>query len=273
MSCGACPQLGTTEGNDLSRKIWEKKSKGLSGLDITVVAPSRWLAACATQSAIFRDCRVVCIPNGVPTDVFYPINRLDVRKILKIAPDARVVLFGAENLGNHRKGFAYLLEALRRYRTNTDIVLATFGALDPGISIDSPYPVMPFGGIHDEWNLACVYSMADMLVIPSLEDNLPNTVLEAMACGTPVVGFDIGGISDMIEHKKTGYLATAGDVDGLVAGIDWVLFKHDNIPFHENCRQRVEASYAVPTQVARFAILYSSLSGMNSYAEANRQVP
>jgi len=102
-------------------------------------------------------------------------------------------------------------------------------------------------------------------VIPSLEDNLPNTVLEAMACGTPVVGFDIGGIPDMIEHKKTGYLAVAADVDDLLAGIDWVLFNPDNVPFHENCRQKVEASYAVPIQTARFTILYNTMSPLNRH--------
>jgi len=160
VSCGSCPQLGSWVDNDLSRQIWEKKRQGLQKLDITVVTPSRWLASCAVQSAIFKDCRVVCIPNSVPTDVFRPINRLDVRKALDIPSDARVILFGAENLGNQRKGFAYLLEALRRYRADADIVLATFGALDPGITIDSPYRIMPFGGIHDEWHLACVYSMA-----------------------------------------------------------------------------------------------------------------
>jgi len=266
-SCGACPQLGSTADNDLSRHIWGKKRRGLHGLDITVVTPSRWLSSCAVQSAIFRDCRVVCIPYGVPTNVFQPYNRQEIRKVMSISLDAKVILFGAENLGNNRKGFAYLLEALRLYRTQGDreMVLVTFGHLDPSITIDSPYPVIPCGSIGDEQNLAYIYSMADLLVIPSLEDNLPNTVLESMACGTPVVGFDIGGIPDMIEHGKTGYLAVAGDVNDLLAGIDQVLLNPDNISFHENCRRKVESLYTVHTQATRFTILYNSLSHLGRH--------
>ncbi len=262
-SCGACPQLGSSLDNDLSRKIFEKKRRGLQGVDITVVAPSRWLASCAAQSAIFKGYRVVCIPYGVPTDVFQPIEGVDVRKTLGISPDAFVILFGADNLENQRKGFVYLLEALRRYRTNKEVVLAVFGALTPGIVIDSPYRLVKLGAIQEEANLACIYSMADLLVIPSLEDNLPNTVLESMACGTPVVGFAVGGIPDMIEHKKTGYLAECGDIDGLVSGIDWLLTNPDKSLLRENCRRKVEMCYSSFTQVARFRTFYNSISRMH----------
>jgi len=234
-----------------------KKCQGLHGLDITVVTPSRWLSLCASRSTIFRDCRVVCIPYGLPTQVFRPHDRREIREVMGISPDAKVILFGAENLGNNRKGFEYLLEALRRYRTQGDreIVLVTFGDLDPSITIDSPYPVIPCGSIGDEQNLAYIYSMADLMVIPSLEDNLPNTVLEAMACGTPVVGFAIGGIPDMVEHKRTGYLAAAGSVDELVAGIDWGLFNSHGSDLSNNCRRKVEALYSLATQAARYQIL------------------
>ena len=207
----------------------------------------------------------MCIPNGVPIDIFQPIDRQEVKRAINISPSAKVILFGADNLGNTRKGFAYLLEALRRYRTKgeREIVLVTFGNLDPGITINSPYPLLPCGTIHDESNLASIYSMADLLVIPSLEDNLPNTVLEAMACGTPIVGFSIGGIPDMVEHKKTGYLATAGNVDELITGIDWILFSDEGNALGQNCRQKVETLYSVPTLAARFRILYQSLTGLD----------
>lgn len=259
-SCGACPQLGSSVEEDQSRINWIKKYKAIQKLDVTIVAPSRWLAKCAVQSKIFRNARVITIPNGIPTDTFKPYNREDVRTVLNIPHDAKVILFGAESVANDRKGFAYLLEALRHYRSpnGQKIILATFGLLDPSIKIDSPYPLVQLGRIEEEAHLACIYSMADITVIPSLEDNLPNIVLESMSSGTPVIGFNIGGIPDMIDHLSTGYLANPRDVIDLMSGIQW-MFDNGSLDMQAKCRNKVIKCFSFSACSLRMKILYKSL--------------
>ena len=260
-SCGACPQLGSTVEEDLSRRNWLKKYRSLQQLDITVVTPSRWLAQCVVQSSILDNARVVTIPNGIPTHIFKPYNRDEVRESLQIPRDAKVILFGAESIANNRKGFVYLLEALKRYRepSGQKVILVTFGLLDPTIALDSPYPLVQLGRIDDEAHLASIYSMADVTVIPSLEDNLPNVVLESMSSGTPVLGFNIGGIPDMIDHLSTGYVARARDVDDLMNGIQWMI---DNVSFkmRVKCRDKVIKCFSYSACSQRMKILYMSLS-------------
>lgn len=259
-SCGACPQLGSKIEEDISRRNWAKKYSAIQQLDITVVTPSRWLARCVTQSSILNSARVTTIPNGIPTKTFKPYNAYEVREILNIPRDAKVILFGAESIANSRKGFAYLLEALKRYRDprGHKVYLATFGSLDPSITLDSPYPLVQLGRIDEESNLACIYSMADMTVIPSLEDNLPNIVLESMSCGTPVLGFSIGGIPDMIDHMSTGYLVQPRDIDGLVGGVQWMM-NNTSADMRKRCRDKVLSRFSLEVLSQRMNILYTSL--------------
>jgi len=260
-SCGACPQLGSEMEGDVSRKNWLKKYKAIQQLNITVVTPSRWLAKCVAQSSIFSNARVVTIPNGIPTDVFKPYDRDEVRETLQIPRNAKVVLFGAEDIANSRKGFAYLLESLKRYRApfGQNVILVTFGSLHPSITIESPYQLIQLGNIDQQSYLACIYSMADVTVIPSLEDNLPNIVLESMSCGTPVIGFNIGGIPDMIEHMQTGYIASEKNIDDLVNGIQWVLSNSTEVT-QKKCRDKVLLRFSFEVLSKRMKILYASLS-------------
>ena len=143
--------------------------------------------------------------------LFRPHSKAAVHKALKIPDSVKVILFGANSVVNERKGFRYLLEALNKIplKSAHDIVILTFGGLPKDIKIPSKYSVVNLGLIADEKQLAMAYSVADVFVLPSLEDNLPNTVIEAMACGVPVVGFDIGGMPDMVDHKKGRLLSKA----------------------------------------------------------------
>ncbi|MDD2733785.1 MAG: glycosyltransferase [Desulfuromonadaceae bacterium] len=268
-NCGACPQLGSSNEMDLSRRIWEQKKLTYDELDITVVTPSRWMAACACASALFKGFPVKVIPNGLPMEIFRPIPSADIRKGLNIPVNAKVILFGADHLMNRRKGFVFLLDALRNYRpTSADcpIYLAVFGKPEPGLTISSDYSVLNFGSLTNEDEIASLYSLADVFVLPSLEDNLPNTVLEAMACGTPVVGFDTGGIPDMISHKVNGFLARPRDVSSLAEGIDWCLFSCDRTTISSVCREWVLARYSLPAQSKAYATIYKELSGRSHSA-------
>jgi len=261
-SCGACPQLGSDVVEDHSRKIWAQKRYAAENLNIHVVTPSRWLGRCARQSAIFSHRPVQIIPNGFPLDTFKPYSKSQVRKASNLPESAKIILFGADTVTNRRKGFAYLLGALNRFQLKDghDIILVTFGTLPEGIKIPSKYQLYHSGQITDENQLAMIYSAADIFIIPSVEDNLPNTVAEALACGTPVVGFDIGGVPDMVEHRQNGYLARPQDVADLISGINWVLSAYEEgVDFARRCRRVAEEKFALNTQALAYQELYERL--------------
>ncbi|RLC04655.1 MAG: glycosyl transferase [Deltaproteobacteria bacterium] len=261
-SCGACPQLGSDNTNDLSQQIWKQKLEAYKNLNIHIVALSRWLAGCARESALFSRFPVHLIPNGFPLHIFKPYSKREIRKALNIPESAKVILFGADAVANERKGFRYLLAALNRLslKEGQDAVILTFGRFPENVKISSKYPIRNMGLIGDETQIAAIYSVADLFVLPSFEDNLPNTVIEAMACGVPVVGFNIGGMPDMIAHKKTGYLARPGDIDGLVEGIKWIISSYDKgVNFSDQCRKKVENEYAPEIQAKAYHALYNQI--------------
>jgi len=260
--CGACPQLGSSVHDDLSHKVWEQKCEAYQDLNINVVTPSRWLGKCASESKLFSRFPAQIIPYGFPLDTFRPYPKAEIHRALKIPDSVKIILFGADFVVNERKGFGYLLEALNKIplKSGHDIAILTFGALPGDIKIPSKYSVVNLGSIADEKQLAMAYSVADVFVLPSLEDNLPNTVIEAMACGVPVVGFDIGGMPDMIEHKKTGYLVEPKDIKGLIEGIDWVISSADNgVDFLKECRGKAEKEYALDVQANAYRELYERI--------------
>ncbi len=260
--CGACPQLGSGVEDDVSRRVWEQKREAYGQLKVNVVTPSRWLGKCASESALFSDFPVHVIPYGFPLDSFQPRSKAEMHKALRIPDSVKIILFGAQSVLNERKGFKYLLEALNTIPLKSDhkIVLLTFGHMPREIKIPSRYTIKNLGRIAGEEKLSMVYSAADVFVVPTLEDNLPNTVVESMACGAPVVGFDIGGMPDMIEHEKTGYLAKPGDIQGLIDGIDWALSSADGGGnMMKACRDRAEKYYALEMQANRYKALYERI--------------
>lgn len=261
-SCEACPQLGSEDPQDLSRNVWDQKSNAFKDIDINVVTPSRWLGECASKSKLFSRFNVDVIANGFPIQIFKPYPKAEVLKALNVSPSARVILFGAASVTNERKGFRFLLSAIEKLSLKDDKenIIFTFGTLPQGANINAKYQICSLGSIADEKKLAMIYSSADVFVIPSLEDNLPNTVVEAMACGVPVVGFDIGGIPDMIDHKKTGYLVPAKDTTALAEGIEWVLSSNDRgEDLRTQCRQKAVDQYALEMQARNYKALYNRL--------------
>lgn len=258
--CESCPQLGANPRFDYAQYIFKQKLRGVEGLDVTVTAPSQWLTECARKSAIFAGKQFVCLPNGISVDVFKPYARESVRNLLGIPQSDTVLLFGAFSVHNQRKGFGLLVDALAKMQPeqlkNTTLVF--FGQAPADISLQLPCSVKGVGSISDENSLALIYSMADLFIIPSLEDNLPNTVLESLSCGTPVIGFRIGGIPDMVQHQQTGYLVEPFDTTKLALGIAWCM---DNLPqlSREACRQTVKYHFNVEFQAQRYISLYRSL--------------
>ncbi len=267
--CGACPQLGSTSDNDLSRQIWNRKNYTFQNLDVKIVAPSKWLAECASKSSLMSRCSVQVIPNGFPLEIFKQYNKTEIRKSLKIPNNAKVILFGAASLNNERKGFRYLLEALNNFshQKDNDIILLTFGQFPASLQNPSKFPIYNLNVISSEYQLALAYSAADVFVIPSLEDNLPNTVIEAMSCGVPVVGFNVGGIPDMVEHKKNGYLAKPQNTLSLAEGIEWILSSPErHSQLSKRCREKVERQFDLSIQAQAYKQLYEAIRPSFLYA-------
>jgi predicted O-linked N-acetylglucosamine transferase (SPINDLY family)/SAM-dependent methyltransferase len=261
-SCGRCPQLGSRDPDDYSRQFWQAKSDVYQRMGCHIVSPSEWLKGCAEQSSLFSGKAHSVIPNGLPPEVFFPKNKKEIRRRLGIPQGADVILFGADAVANIRKGFSYLLEALDKLEPAADkeIVLLTFGHMQNVDRVPAKFAYVNIGPLDDPNHLASVYSSADVFVIPSLEDNLPNTAVEALACGVPVVGFDVGGIRDIVEPSRTGRLAGAGDVSSLEEGIKWVLdAKSLGADFRTACRQKAMQRFSQKGQAATYAALYSNL--------------
>ena len=257
--CGACPQLRSQSSRDLSRWNWTRRERLFKELNLTIVAPSQWLTDCAKQSPLLNHCRVERIPYGLDLTRYQPQNKAWVRSLLKLPQDKSLILFGAADaMSDRRKGFHLLAEALQKlgqmdWENKPEIVVfgASRGDLDCG------FPVHYLGTLQDDLALALAYSAADVFVAPSIQDNLPNTVLEAIACETSVVAFAIGGMPDLIESGQTGYLAQPFDTDDLARGIRWVLTTDQ--PLGQRARQVAEQRFSLTTQAYAYRDLFESL--------------
>jgi glycosyltransferase involved in cell wall biosynthesis len=226
-SCGSCPQLGSNRSWDLSRWNWQRKAKAWQNLNMTIVSPSNWLAKCAQNSSLFKNLPIKVIGYGINPQIYQPHPTQLARKILNLPQDKKIILFGALNsTQDQRKGFPLLLSALKNLQqleSSEQVELVIFGASAPVNPVDFGYKAHYVGKFNDDISLSLLYAAADVFVAPSTQDNLPNTVLESIFCGTPSVAFKIGGMPDMIEHQKNGYLAQAFVPEDLAQGIHWVL--------------------------------------------------
>lgn len=259
--CGSCPQLGSTRVSDLSYQIWWRKHaifRQIKPNRLHIVATNKWMAAEAKNSSLLSDFPVTIIPYGIDTSVFSPRDRQVARKALEVPPDSRVVLFIADSATHHRKGFTLLAQALEGINNLNNLFLLSIGSGEPVIGDQITH--LHLGHIDNDRLLSLVYSAADLFVIPSLQDNFPNTVLESMACGTPVIGFDVGGIPDMIRHQVTGLLAPHQDINALRNCI--VKLLPDSIRLEKmaaDCRHLVEKEYSLEVQANRYAKLYKQI--------------
>lgn len=227
--CGVCPQLKSKEERDRTRLALLRKRKAYSGKGIVYVGPSRWICECAEESTILHGEKIINIPNPLSEEVYYPMEKESARRMLAITSEKKLVVFGAlKSTSSPYKGFSYLKEALQCLdRKQCEIVV--FGNDDEDTTLFPGGKVHYLGVIHSEERLRAVYSAADVFVAPSLQDNYPSTVLEALACGTPVVAFSIGGMSDMIFHGENGYLAHRGDSADLAEGIQYCLAHRNDL--------------------------------------------
>jgi len=225
--CGDCPKLKYPDLHDWSRHLWREKLEHWHQLDITVLCPSHWMAGMVRKSELFGDKRIEVCPYSIELETFRPVNDSGLRYKFGIGPDQKILLFGAVNsMHDVRKGGHLLVDALEKLRgriPSDELVFMVFGAERSPTLEKVPFRVINLGFVNDLEELALYYSASRAFVLPSLEDNLPNTVLESMACGTPVVAFDIGGISDMIDHRSNGYLVERAETSLLADALEAML--------------------------------------------------
>ncbi|MBV9969462.1 MAG: glycosyltransferase [Xanthobacteraceae bacterium] len=260
--CGACPSLGSTVADDLAARGFAARERHYRALDLTIAAPSRWIAEQAQRSKLFRGRRIVHIPTGVDVARFRPMPRTEARRLLDLPLDGPMLLFGAmDSTTNDRKGFAPLRRALGRFtrsRSARGAVAVVFGGETDAAKDAEGLPLIHVGRISDEERLARLYAAADVLIAPFIEDNLPNVVLEALACATPVVAFSAGGIPDAVEHQRNGVLVPVGDGDALAEGIAWAL---------DPVRKPALAAAARTTALSRFDIAQCARAYRDLFAE------
>lgn len=259
--CGACPQLGSHRESDWTRQVWKRKRTALANIpsrQLHIATPSRWLQEERRRSSLFSRFSGSVIPYGLDTEVFFPRDRRASRELLGLPPDAKIILFLAYGVHLPRKGLSILAEALSGIAPRSAGVLVSVGPGDP--PVPSTLSHMHLGAIQEDRILSHVYSAADIFVAPSLHDNLPNTILESLACGTPVVAFDVGGIPDAVRPGVTGLLAKPGDPTSLRHAIAELL--SDDQRRHEfslNCRSIAIQEYSLGLQARRYVEVYKSM--------------
>ncbi|MBJ6727309.1 glycosyltransferase family 4 protein [Geomesophilobacter sediminis] len=263
-ACGACPVLCSRQPDDLSAAVLRRKKAAWNGLDLTLVAPSRWMAERARLSSLFRDAPVEVIPNGIDVERYRPVPQEQARRELSLPQDKMLVLFGAKGVtSDANKGFHLLTQALQQLAAAAPAAameVVVFGGAPGEPRPDLGIPAHYVGWQNEDAALARLYAAADVFVLPSLQENLPFTVMEAMACGTPCVAFDQGGVPDLIDHRVNGYLARAHDPADLAAGIGWVLADPQRRrQLGERARQKVLATFSLPTMTQRYRALYQRL--------------
>ncbi len=259
--CGRCPQLGSDRVEDLSRRVWRRKHRALHPtppLRLRFVADSRWLAEEARRSPIVNSYPIDTIHYALDLETFLPRDRRFARDVLDLPVDSRIVLFVADSVVNRRKGFAILVDALQGMERPEGLILLSLGGGEPRFRGRIEHRHL--GPIEDDRLLSLVYSAADVFVIPSLQEAFGQTALEAMACGTPVVGFRTGGIPEIVRPGETGELVPVGDAAELRGVVRKMLDSPEELRMmRSRCRRAAEEGYGLSRQAEEYLRLYEDL--------------
>jgi len=262
-NCGDCHML-VDDRHNLPSRVLNQKLEVIKHANMTVVSPSKWLAEESKKSRLFSNSRIEVIPNAVDTEIYRQFDKYESKAELGIDTNAVVLQFGAQNGGVTRKGFRYLLKSLhialenklfREKCKKNEVIILCLGKEDDAIA-ELPVKKILMGYVDDEETMAKVYSATDVFILPSIEDNLPNTILESMACGTQVVGFDTGGFSDIVSNE-TGLIVEKGNCEKLaLAIIDVVLNGDDRNKKNNMCRSVIENNYTLRHQAEKYKRLF-----------------
>ncbi len=264
-SCGACPVLGSQKTFDLSRSVFNRKKRAFSKKkDIVIVGLSKWLYDCSKNSILLRHKKHVNIPNPIDTNVFKPLDKNHSRSLWNLPQNKKLILFGAMSATSDiNKGFKELKDALHRLDKKDNIELVVFGSSKPQNAPDFGFKTHYFGHLYDDVSLVTLYSAVDVMVVPSLQENLSNAVMESLACATPVVAFDVGGNGDMIVHKENGYLSKPFEAANLKNGIEWILTAPNYHKLSQNAREKVVREFDSEIISKKYIDLYREILNSN----------
>lgn len=258
--CCHCDLMEGGVLGDLAKRVFQKKQRIYRNASITFVGCSRWMADLARTSVLTQGHRVVSIPNAINTELFRPDSKKHAREALGLPKDKSLLLFGCQRITDERKGFDLLVEALQIVKQENDVLASTLQLVVVGGEAETvrhqvPFDIIPINYVSDPKKMVALYNAVDIYVTPSLQDNLPNTIMEAMACGVPCVGFNAGGIPEMIDHLKNGYVAAYRNAHDFAHGIMWTLTS-DHERLSREARTKVMTTYSEETVARQYTEIY-----------------
>ena len=262
--CANCKYLpGGGSSNDLASRVWQKKQQMQADENIYYVACSRWLESEAKSSALLKGQKITSIPNPIDTHIYKKGNKEEARQRLGLPLDKKLILFASQRVTNENKGMSYLIEACRQLGDLCEVVI--LGGHAEEVVAQLPMKAHPLGYVNDEQRIVDVYNAADVFVLPSLSENLPNTIMEAMACGVPCVAFKVGGIPEEIDHLKNGYVAAYRDANDLAKGIEWILQKADYEALSQQAVHKVMQCYSQQSVAVKYLDVYQQAMAFKHY--------
>lgn len=260
--CGNCPLINSKSKKDISSREFKRKQKLYKYFNFNLVSPSHWIAENASMSPLLKGQSISIIPHGLDTDLFRPLDKLVARKVFNLNSTAKIILFGAVTLIDDNKGIQYLIDALKQISVSetekNEIELLLFGENPNGIFLFG-VKTTNLGYISDARLLRIVYSLADVMIVPSRQESFGQTAIEAMSCGTPVVAFGATGLLDIVDHKKNGYLAIPYEADDLANGIKWCLSHNTQNELSDNARLKVLECFNINMVAEKYKKLYNKI--------------
>ena len=263
--CGNCRLLpGGGSSNDFSTTIWKRKQRMLADGSIYFVACSHWLESEAKRSALLSGQKITSIPNPIDTRIYKKGDKQEARQRLGLPLDKKLILFASQRVTNANKGMDYLIEACCQLQL-PDAAVVILGGHSEEVVSQLPLTAYPLGYVNEEQRIVDVYHAADVFVLPSLSENLPNTIMEAMACGVPCVGFKVGGIPEEIDHRRNGYVAEYRNAEDLARGIRWILTETDYEELSKNAVHKVVQNYSQQSVALKYLDVYHQAQAFKHY--------
>ena len=264
--CENCPILYKGNKKDLSFHTFQQKKRMLEGSHIHFVSCSQWLGNMAKRSKLIGNHSIVSIPNAINTNLFKPRDKQAARHKLGLPMDKQLLLFGSMKTTDKRKGIDYLVNACELLAKSHPDFCKQLGVVILGKESNLyeslfPFPIYSMNYVNSEKELADIYNAVDLYVTPSLQDNLPNTIMEAMACGIPCVGFNVGGIPEMIDHLHNGYVADYKSAEDFANGIHWALSEGEYESLSQEAHRKVLTSYSESAVAKRYIEIYNKIMG------------
>jgi glycosyltransferase involved in cell wall biosynthesis len=259
--CGYCKVLGSNNKNDLSMKAFKRKQKTFTRKkDITIIGLSNWLLNCSKSSTLLSSKNHINLPNPIDTNFFKIIDKKVSRRLWNLPDNKKLILFGAISADSDpRKGFEKLRESLQKLEDKNSIELVVFGSSELKSSQNFGFNTHCLEYLHDDASLITLYNAVDVIVVPSLQENLSNIIMESLSCGLPVVAFNIGGNNDIIEHKQNGYLAKPFECEDLAHGIEWILNNPNCNELSRNAREKIVKEFDSAIVAKKYIKLYEKI--------------